>query len=90
MEFQRENALLKVGYNRVEGVDEVFAVGDALFQLLTGGLGFLAHGRSVAQVAHGGQCLTAAFIVAVSPGAGRMRLAVVTWLRGPQALAGGT
>jgi len=58
LEFQRENALLKVGDNRVKGVYEVFAVGDSLFQLLTGGVGFLAHGRSVAQVVQGGQCLS--------------------------------
>ena len=47
LEFQREHALLQVGYNRVEGVDELFAVGDALFQLLSGGVGFLIHGQSV-------------------------------------------
>ena len=67
LEFQREHAFLKVGDNRVEGVGEVLAVGDALFQLLAGGVGFLAHGRSVTQVAHAGtgdpSCLPAAVLV---------------------------
>ena len=60
LKFQREHALLKVGNNRVKRVDEAFAVGDALFQLLAGGVVFMAHVRSVAQVARGGQCLAAA------------------------------
>ena len=65
LQFQRENALLKVGDNRVEGVGEAFAVGDALFQLLTGGVGFLAHGRSIAQGVRGGQCLAATSVITV-------------------------
>ena len=47
LEFQRENALLKVGNNPVEGVGEVFAIRDAFFQLLMGCVGFSAHETSV-------------------------------------------
>ena len=52
LEFEREHALLQVGYNRVQCVDKVFAVGDALFQLPVRGGGFGTHGQSVA---HGAQ-----------------------------------
>ena len=47
LEFQRENTLLQVGNDPVEGVNEVFAVRDAFFQLLTGCVRFSTHAPSV-------------------------------------------
>ncbi len=51
--LQREQAFLKVGHHAVERVDEVLAVGDPFFQLLTGCLVFVCHRRSIAHSASG-------------------------------------
>lgn len=47
LELQRENTLLQVGNDPVEGVNEVFAVRDAFFQLLTGCVRFSTHAPSI-------------------------------------------
>ena len=49
LELHRENTLLQVGNDPVEGVNEVFAVRDAFFQLLPGCLRVCSHALSVAQ-----------------------------------------
>lgn len=59
LEFEREHALLKVGHDGVEAFGQLFAEGDALFQVLTGDGVFLAHVPSVAHAARYGEGLTA-------------------------------
>ena len=57
LKLEREHALLEVGHDVVETVGELLAVGDALFQLLTGSRVFVAHVSSVAHGAGNGEGL---------------------------------